>query len=254
MQEATTKMVEDMVNTASGADSMSLEQGGPMLSCVSNLVAAPINQSAPGAGPPGSNPNGNALMGKMEGMGDSMLGANVPGEQPIGMAGKAIQSGTQVQTILGMKGLYFEPPQANNCTLGPKFEFPDDMGDAELSRRRRLSERRSLEGEDDTDLSKGSTSMNVKGQQSKDNIHGDGASSELNSSLAPGPSSYDWNPYDGQNNGAPTEEGGVTFLRAPHTPSPSGDGYATLGSTGMKLVYWNSFLIVFLCCFFFFLI
>ena len=244
MQQATTKMVEDMVNTASGADSMSLEQGGPMLSCVSNLVAAPVNQSAPDAGPPGSNPNGNALMGKMEGMGDSMLGANVPGEQPIGMAGKAIQSGTQVQTILGMKGLFFEPPQANNCTLGPKFEFPEDMSDAELSRRRRLQERRSLEGEDDTDLSKASTSLNVKGQQSKDNIHGDGASSELNHSLAPGPSSYDWDPYgDGQNNGAPTEEGGVTFLRAPHTPSPSGDGYATIGSTGMKLVPVDFFFI-----------
>jgi hypothetical protein len=139
IQGATTQMVEDMVNTASGADSMSLEQGGPMLSCVSNLVAAPVNYSLPENAhlAPGSNPNGNALMGKMEGMGDSMLGANVPGEKPIGMAGDKIQSGTQVQTQEGLKGSTSAPPPPNNCTIGPEFEFPQDMSGAAENQRRR---------------------------------------------------------------------------------------------------------------------
>ena len=79
-QAVATAKVQDMVATASGAESMSLEQGGPMLSCVSNLAAAPVNYTAQPELAPGSNPNGAALMGKMENMGDSMLGANVPGK------------------------------------------------------------------------------------------------------------------------------------------------------------------------------
>ena len=66
-----------------------------------------------------------------------MLGANVPGEQPIPMAGKKIQSGTQVQTMLGMAGLFFKVAPPTNCTLGPKYEFPSDMSAAEMTRRRR---------------------------------------------------------------------------------------------------------------------
>ena len=79
-QAVATAKVQDMVATASGAESMSLEQGGPMLSCVSNLAAAPVNYTAQPELAPGSNSNGAALMGKMENMGDSMLGANVPGK------------------------------------------------------------------------------------------------------------------------------------------------------------------------------
>ena len=79
-QAVATAKVQDMVATASGAESMSLEQGGPMLSCVSNLAAAPVNYTAQPELAPGSNPNSAALMGKMENMGDSMLGANVPGK------------------------------------------------------------------------------------------------------------------------------------------------------------------------------
>ena len=50
---------------------------------------------------------------------------------------------------------------------------------------------RSLEeADDDKDLSKGSTALNVKGQQSNDNIHGDGTEADNATNLAPGPSRY----------------------------------------------------------------
>ena len=94
--------------------------------------------------------------------------------------------------------------------------------------------RRRLEEGNEADLSKGSTALNVKGQQSKDNIHGDG-SDDGNSSeyeLAPGPSSYGWDPT--------VVEGGVTIFTLRGSPSPSTDGPGELETCSSVFMFIDS--------------
>lgn len=156
-----TNMLGDMVGSSSSGGAIGAETGGPMLAGTANLIDVPAPPGAAG----GQKPLGDNLAGSLDSVGGSMLGANVPGENAIGMASPGIQMSVQVQTIDGLRGYYFKVKPAENCSLGPQFEFPQDMLGATLV---------------------ASKPLNVNGQQWKENRFGE----NTGPAPAPGPSSF----------------------------------------------------------------